>query len=112
MTVDADARTCVHALRMVYFPKDLAASHVARTMSPKFSAIHKEPAKAEQQSSKPAQSVPASHPPAFKPVSLAPLKFEEAVTALSRVVPPRRQRPGSEWPSAAKGRIRLANSRD
>jgi hypothetical protein len=35
----------------------------------------------------------ASHPPASKPVSLAPLKFEEAMTALSRVVP---QRPGNE----------------
>jgi len=39
-----------------------------------------EPSQAGQKSS-------TSHPPASKPVSLAPLKFEEAVTALSRVVP-------------------------
>jgi hypothetical protein len=57
------------------------------------------------------QKSSASHPPASKPVSLAPLKFEEAVTALSRVAPQLRQRPGSERPSAAKGRIRKAKSR-
>jgi hypothetical protein len=48
-----------------------------------------------------------SHPPASKPVSLAPLKFEEAVTALSRVVPQHRQLPHDarkERP-ASKGRV-------
>ena len=38
------------------------------------------------ESAKSGQKSSTSHPPASKPVSLAPLKFQEAVTALSRVV--------------------------
>jgi len=65
-----------------------------------------EPIQAGQKSS-------ASHPPASKPVSLAPLKFEDAVTALSRVVPPQRQRTGNERKErpASKGRVRKGKSR-
>jgi hypothetical protein len=48
-----------------------------------------------------------SDPPASKPVSLAPLKFEEAVTALSRVVPQHRQRlhTGPKKPKVKKGSV-------
>ncbi len=66
-----------------------------------------EPIQAEQKSS-------ISHPSASKPVSLAPLKFEEAVTALSRVVPQHRLRPHDarkECP-APMGRVHKGKSRD
>lgn len=60
------------------------------------------------------QKSSTSHPPASKPVSLAPLKFEEAVTALSRVAPQHPPRPHDmrkERP-ASKGRVHKGKSRD
>jgi hypothetical protein len=62
-----------------------------------------EPAQAGQKSSKTAKFGSALHPPASKPVSLAPLKFEEAMTALSRVVPQPHTRP--KKPKAKKGSV-------
>jgi hypothetical protein len=44
------------------------------------------------QSAEAGQKSSTSHQPASKPVSLAPLNFEEAVTALSRVVPQHQER--------------------
>jgi len=66
-----------------------------------------EPIQAGQKSS-------ISDPPASKPVSLAPLKFEEAVTALSRVVPQHRPRPhdARKERQASKGRVHKGKSRD
>jgi hypothetical protein len=54
-----------------------------------------------------------SSPPASKPVSLAPLKFEDAVAALSRVVPQHHQRPpdARKGRPASKGRVHKGKSR-
>jgi hypothetical protein len=56
------------------------------------------------------QKSSTSHPPASKPVSLAPLKFEEAVTALSRVVAQHPRDARKERP-ASKGRVHKGKSR-
>jgi hypothetical protein len=60
-----------------------------------------------------AQAGQKSSPPASKPVSLAPLKFEEAVTALSRVAPQHPPRPHDmrKKRPASKGRVRKGKSR-
>lgn len=65
-----------------------------------------EPIQAGQKSS-------PSNPPASKPVSLAPLKFEEAVTTLSRV-PQHRQHTidARKGRPASKGRVHKGKSRD
>jgi len=56
----------------------------------------------------------ASHPPASKPVSLAPLKFEDAVTALSRVIPQHLPRPHDErkMRPTSKGSVHKGKLRD
>jgi hypothetical protein len=55
-----------------------------------------------------AQDGQKSSPHASKPVSLAPLKFEEAVTALSRVAPQHHER---KERSAVNGRVHKGKTR-